>query len=89
MAGTSKHAARSAIKHGSDALKDLPEEVTDAVKQLATEVRDQTLGLVQAGREQIGEYGEHVEETIRSNPVRAVLIGIGVGFVIGLLVGRR
>ncbi len=85
MAGASKHEARS----GADALRDLPTEARDAVEQLATEVRDQTLGLVQAGREQIGEYGENVGETIRSNPVRAVLFGIGVGFVIGLLIRRR
>lgn len=89
MASASKREAQSAVKHGSEALKDLPADAMDAVKQRVKEVRDETLELVQAGREQVGEYGEQVGETIRSSPVRSVLVALGIGCLIGFLTGRR
>jgi ElaB/YqjD/DUF883 family membrane-anchored ribosome-binding protein len=37
----------------------------------------------------VGNLSDDVGDYVRDNPARAVLVAAGVGFLIGLLLGRR
>ena len=61
----------------------------EVLKEIIQEVRDETLDLISSGRAQVSGLEKKAEGAIRSNPLPAVCIALGVGCVFGLLLRRR
>ena len=89
MANNAKRRTSSALENGAEALQDLPSEALDVLKEIIQEVRDETLDLIASGRAQVSGLEKKAEGAIRSNPLPAVCIALGVGCVFGLLLRRR
>jgi uncharacterized protein YjbJ (UPF0337 family) len=67
------------------AAREVVEEATGMVKDLVGEARDlvrrETVGRVETLAHQAGDTGQGVATTVRSNPIPAALIGIGLGWL--------
>jgi ElaB/YqjD/DUF883 family membrane-anchored ribosome-binding protein len=89
MANNAKRRTSSALENGAEALHDIPSEALEVIKEIIQEVRDETLDLIASGRAQVSGLEKSAEGAIRSNPLRAVCIALGVGCAVGLLLRRR
>jgi ElaB/YqjD/DUF883 family membrane-anchored ribosome-binding protein len=61
----------------------------DAINQRVSSAKDAASDLFNSGKRKVAEWGEGIEEGVKERPMRSVLIAVGVGFVVGVLVGRR
>jgi ElaB/YqjD/DUF883 family membrane-anchored ribosome-binding protein len=89
MTQNSKREMRAAVNHGAKALEGLSDDAMDAIRQLMVDVRDDTLEIVEAGRAQMNVYSEQAEHAIHSRPFGAVAVGMGIGFMLGVMCARR
>ncbi|MCB5203686.1 DUF883 domain-containing protein [Neorhizobium sp. T786] len=76
--------ARSVATVGSEKADDYRTRVRKATNDAA----DASLQMVEAAREQAISLEKDLERKIRTNPLQAVAIAAGVGFVIALLARR-
>jgi ElaB/YqjD/DUF883 family membrane-anchored ribosome-binding protein len=70
------------FESATNAVKQLTGDGVDAVRETAQEFIDQ-------GRAKAQELTESMEDRVREQPVKSVLIAAGVGFVLGLFFLRR
>ncbi|MDB5324302.1 MAG: hypothetical protein JWN40_5933 [Phycisphaerales bacterium] len=77
-------------------IKDKASEMVDSVRDTASQVRDtateqyqaakeSATEYYQAGREKAAQWEEQLENYVREQPVKALLIAAGVGAVIGAI----
>ena len=69
---------RSAAKEQVEHLRENAEEYYEQGRQMAGEYYDQ-------GRQKAMEWSEEVENYVREQPMKSVLIAAGVGLVLGFL----
>lgn len=72
----------------SDLVKAGVREGRETVRQRAKEYRRQGEEQASAAVESAREYGEALEEQIARNPFSAVLVALGMGFLVGLMSRR-
>ncbi|HEX9492166.1 MAG TPA: DUF883 C-terminal domain-containing protein [Thermoanaerobaculia bacterium] len=72
----------SRFGRAKDFVSDKYAEASDAMKNQYNRVREQVEDI------DFGEITDQVRSYVRSNPGKALLISIGVGFIIGLLLRR-
>ena len=74
-------------------LRSLVGRFQDAVGSLAGDAPAQVRGKADQAAEQVqdayGEILDYVEHVASSRPLLAVTAGVGIGFVLGVLVARR
>jgi ElaB/YqjD/DUF883 family membrane-anchored ribosome-binding protein len=70
------------LQTAANAAKRLAGDSVDAVRETAQEFIDQ-------GRYKVQEVGDNMEEHVRDQPVKSVLIAAGIGFVLGMFFTRR
>jgi len=73
-AGASELAAKA-----KDRAQDWASNVGDTARQ----AKDQAQELASAAYERVGDWGEDVTVLIRRYPLQALLVGVGVGFLLG------
>jgi ElaB/YqjD/DUF883 family membrane-anchored ribosome-binding protein len=56
---------------------------------MASQLKERMRGMVDSGKARVDEWKGGLQEGIRENPIRSVLIATAVGAVLGLLIGRR
>ena len=59
------------------------------VQELGTIAKSAAQDTIEDGRKKVQEIEKTLEEMIRDNPVRSVLIAAGVGFAASIVLGRR
>ena len=68
-------------------------EVGDAARQMATHgvaaVRDTAYQYLDEGRSRVRHLGDGVHSKVQDQPLRALLIAAGVGFMLGAIWTRR
>ena len=60
----------------------------EAARQAYDQVRGQASNYYTQGRARAQEYQQQMEEAVRANPMRSVLIAAGAGLVIGMILRR-
>ena len=96
MARNDEHHAKSA----ADELKETVSEISQNVREIGgeigdlcaekfTDVRDQAAGYYKKGRKKASEWEEGVEDYIKEQPIKALLIAGGIGLLVGLFWRRR
>ncbi len=73
----------------SQNVRDLGNQVRDAATQKYTDLRDQATEYYNDGRERATEWEEGVEQYIKDQPLKAVLMAAGVGVILGMIWKRR
>jgi ElaB/YqjD/DUF883 family membrane-anchored ribosome-binding protein len=66
-------------------VKDTAEEWASSVGGAAVQAKDKAQELAAAAAEKVGEVGQDVTDLIRRYPLPALLVGIGVGFLLAHL----
>jgi ElaB/YqjD/DUF883 family membrane-anchored ribosome-binding protein len=61
----------------------------EAAQETLGELKESATEYVERGRERVSELGDTIESRIREQPMKAVLIAAGVGFVLGMCWTRR
>ncbi|HEX4128923.1 MAG TPA: hypothetical protein VHZ24_02690 [Pirellulales bacterium] len=69
--------------------RDAAHKAREYVHDQAEHLRDAASDYLQEGRSRAMEFGETVEDQIRQQPLRAVLIAAAVGLVVGMFWTRR
>ena len=63
--------------------------MTTTTHEQYEEFRETAAEYYQQGRKVADEYGKHLEEFVREEPVKALAMAVGVGIAVGLLFSRR
>ena len=66
-------------------VKETAEEWASSVGGAAVQAKDKAQEVAGAAAEKVGEVGQDVTELIRRYPVPALLVGVGVGFLLAHL----
>jgi ElaB/YqjD/DUF883 family membrane-anchored ribosome-binding protein len=89
----SKNRVHAAAEQESGALVEGFQSATKAVKQLTGDgvdaVRETAQDYMDQGRAKAQELTESMEDRVREQPVKSVLIAAGIGFVLGLFFLRK
>jgi ElaB/YqjD/DUF883 family membrane-anchored ribosome-binding protein len=85
-AGASAHAKNFADQNhvSSDA-----EEIRDNIKDLGSSVGDMATRQYERAHDTVTDSLQEAESAVRRNPLTAIGIGLGVGFLFGLFTGGR
>ncbi|MCR5873531.1 hypothetical protein LRS10_04635 [Phenylobacterium sp. J426] len=70
-------------------LADAAKQIEAAVQQGLEQLRAQSRVAADAASQQLEEAGEYVSEQVRSRPLAATGLALGVGVVIGLLLAQQ
>ncbi len=77
------------LNDGKEGLKDMGAAAKQTAEQALASARETASEYLERGREQALELGHTVERQIRTQPMRAILIAAGVGFLLGACLMRR
>jgi ElaB/YqjD/DUF883 family membrane-anchored ribosome-binding protein len=84
---------REAISERASAVTKDFEDVRSAAKQMATDgvdmLRQTASDLLYDGQDKMQEARQRIAATVQKSPMRTVLIGAAVGFLIGIFFRRR
>lgn len=69
--------------------KELGGMAKDAAKETNGHMKESVSERIEAGQEKLEEVGQSIEQSIRENPLKFILIAAGVGVVIGRFFMRR
>lgn len=69
-------------------VKDTAEEWASSVGGAAVQAKDKAQEVAGAAAEKVGEVGQDVTDLIRRYPLPALLVGVGVGFLLANLLRR-
>ena len=89
---SSSNAGRSLSEQSGKVLHEMHElgrVAKTSAGELATSLREKSEAALDAGRERAKVAKADLEESIRENPLKAVLIAAGVGVVLGWALHRR
>jgi len=61
----------------------------EKAQQVMSQVRERASAYYSQGREKAADYTHRVEDMVREQPMKSVLIAAGVGLLLGMLLRRR
>lgn len=61
----------------------------DLAEEKLGDLRDSALEYVEEGQERVQAWGRALEKSIRANPLKSVLIAVGIGLFVGRFCMRR
>ena len=70
-------------------MKNSYSQARDAARQAVGQVKERASEYYSQGRERATEFGHKVEDMVREQPMKSVLIAAGAGLVLGMLLRRR
>ncbi|WP_205341646.1 DUF883 family protein [Denitrificimonas caeni] len=77
------------LKHSAELTGDKAEELRGQISSSLQRARDALISTEQAVLERSKETLHDGEEYVRKHPLKALAIGTGIGFLLGLLVCKR
>ncbi len=82
--------AKAGVSEGQDRVQSEIDDLAARAAAIRDELNASGYRLAQGAGEQAGYYTRELEATINRNPITALLVALGVGFVIGMSSrGRR
>jgi ElaB/YqjD/DUF883 family membrane-anchored ribosome-binding protein len=84
-----KERAEGVLKDVREDLQQLGSDLQGAAKKQLKDLGGRAADYYERGKERVSDYEERFESSIRERPVRAVLIAVGVGALLGLFLFRR
>ena len=82
-------AARRSNVDNMSAIRGSIGEIKESVGEIARNERDQVQEVYEKGQERVKAAKSGLENYVRENPVRSVLVAAGVGALVGFLLGSR
>jgi ElaB/YqjD/DUF883 family membrane-anchored ribosome-binding protein len=70
-------------------VREIGSEIGDLAREKFSDVRDQATGYYKKGRKKAAELEDTVEDYIKEQPIKALLIAAGVGLLVGMFWRRR
>ena len=89
MATSTRNEARAALKHGAKAVREIPVSARAAASEIMDQTRGEMSECIRSAGASMLDLAGKAGESIRRDPIRAVLLGVGVGCLLGLCVRRR
>jgi len=91
--GSQSGASSDDLRRKAGDVKQSVQELGSVAKQAANEkmgeIRDSANEYYEMGRERVYDYEQSLEDYVREQPVKSVLIAAGVGFLFGACYMRR
>ncbi|MEJ8572652.1 hypothetical protein [Microbaculum marinum] len=82
--GAAKDLAKAGATEGRDRLQSEIEEMTRRIAELSSELEARGHNAARKAGAKASELSGELESTINRNPLAAVLIAVGLGFLIGM-----
>jgi ElaB/YqjD/DUF883 family membrane-anchored ribosome-binding protein len=76
--------ARSGVSEGRDRIQSEIEDMQKRIADLTADLESRGRGAARQAGEKASALGQELEGTINRNPIAAILIAVGLGFVIGM-----
>lgn len=86
---TGTRALRDQSRRVMSDVKTLGTIATDSVGAGAHRLKERGLEMLDGGKETIARYRGQVKKYVAANPLKSLLIAVGVGTVLGLALRRR
>lgn len=87
--GDNRNSVREAGQTAAKSLQDLGSSVKESAREGLEAVRDRAGEMVEQGRTRALAMEQTLESRIQSNPLAAIAIAVGTGFVLGAVFSRR
>lgn len=84
-AGSTTEQLRDTASQVGQQLRDAGSQVRDAASQKYEDLRNQASEYYEEGRQRAQEWEQTVEDYVQQQPVKALLIAAGVGFLMGAI----
>jgi ElaB/YqjD/DUF883 family membrane-anchored ribosome-binding protein len=75
--------------HVAESLKEVGDEVRTLAGKQVSQVRDTAAAYWEDGRRRATDWEESLEDMVREQPLKSVLMAVGAGFVLGFLFRRH
>ena len=89
VATEAKGAAVDALGQAKEVAAEKYGQIRDQAGEHYAKVREQAGAYYEQGKQKVADYEGQVENYIREQPIKALLIAAGVGLVAGFLIKRR
>jgi ElaB/YqjD/DUF883 family membrane-anchored ribosome-binding protein len=76
---------RATAGQAGDKIAEIRVKATDRIAVLKTKLADAEMALVEKAK----QVGHATDDYVHENPWRSVGVAAGIGFIVGLLIGRR
>jgi len=76
---------RATAGQAGDKIAEIRAKTTDRIAVLKTKLADAEMVLVEKAK----QVGHATDDYVHENPWRSVGVAAGIGFIVGLLIGRR
>lgn len=76
-------------RSAAECMKTSYANAREAARNAASQAREKASEYYSQGREKAAEYGQKVEDMVREQPIKSVLIAAGAGLLLGMLLRRR
>jgi ElaB/YqjD/DUF883 family membrane-anchored ribosome-binding protein len=76
---------KEAATHVKENVRELGGQVRDVATQKYTDLRDQATQYYNDGRQRATEWEQGVEQYIKDQPLKAVLMAAGAGLLLGMI----
>lgn len=83
QSGASSERLGKATKDVAESVKEVGSNVRDAAQEQYERVRDTATEYYEQGRDRFMEAESSLEDYVREQPIKSLLIALGVGYVIG------
>jgi ElaB/YqjD/DUF883 family membrane-anchored ribosome-binding protein len=84
-----KQTLQEALAHAERTISDAVKAVDGAFRDGIEKLREQSKPITENAGQQFDEAQRYVSEHVKERPMTAVLAGVGVGLVLGLLLSNR
>jgi ElaB/YqjD/DUF883 family membrane-anchored ribosome-binding protein len=84
-----KQTLQEALAHAERTISDAVKAVEGAFRDGIEKLREQSKPIAENAGQQFDEAQRYVSERVKDRPMTAVLAGVGVGVVLGLLLSNR
>jgi hypothetical protein len=86
---TSQRKVRANVQDAMETAQQYGESALDSARGAIDGLRDETRELIHSSRDHLADFGGTLGDTIRKNPVPALLVGLGIGIAVGLCFRRH
>jgi len=87
--GAAKDLARAGAAEGRDRIQSEIDEMTQRISELSSELEARGHSAARAAGQKASALSGELESSINRNPIAAVLIAVGLGFLIGMATRSR
>ena len=87
--GSATETAHKTYDAAADKARKTYDAARDKAQQVMGQARERASEYYQQGKEKAADYTGRVEDMVREQPIKSVLIAIGAGLLLGMLFRRK